>query len=167
MASRHPVDERQLANRILNWEQVQEMRLHGVAFGAHTMTHPVVSRLEAGRLSEELMASKKLLESRLGEPVDDFAFPFGKAEDIGNAAQSYLAQCGYRSAVSTVEGYNLPDADLFGLRRMQIGDESSIANFSCNLFRTFFGGPAAPRLSPAAPCAAPVAARDLMGLEGG
>lgn len=138
--SRHPVDEKRLANRMLNWEQVHEMRLGGVSFGAHTMTHPIVSRLEVNQFPAELMDSKKLLESRIGEPIDDFAFPFGKPEDIGTTARAYLGQCGYRSAVSTVEGYNLCDSDLLGLCRIQVNDCSSIEEFSFGLLRTFLSG---------------------------
>jgi peptidoglycan/xylan/chitin deacetylase (PgdA/CDA1 family) len=141
--SRYPVDEKRLANRMLNWKQVHEMRLAGVSFGAHTMTHPIVSRLDVSQFPAELMDSKQLLESRIGEPIDDFAFPFGKPEDISTTARAYLGQCGYRSAVSTVQGHNLSDSDLLGLRRIQVNDCSSIKEFSFGLLRTLLSGPAA------------------------
>ncbi|MGH8101396.1 MAG: polysaccharide deacetylase family protein, partial [Chthoniobacterales bacterium] len=109
-----------------------------------TMTHPAVSRLDESDLREELADSKHLIESRLQGPVVDFAFPFGKPEDISPAAQSYLAQCGYRSAVSTTEGYNYPGANPFSLRRMQIGDGAPIADFSLDLCLAFLMGQTMP-----------------------
>ena len=46
-SGRMPADG--LTDRMLNWTQVKEMQQQGIEFGAHTMTHPAMSRLEPAR----------------------------------------------------------------------------------------------------------------------
>ncbi len=126
-----------LSSRVLTWEEIHTMHQAGIAFGSHTLTHPVVSQLAPQELEQELGKSKYLLEKKLGIPVLDFAFPFGKASDCSSAALEMLSRCGYRSAVTTVPGVNTPAVNLFELRRLQVGFESSLARFAFDLGRAF------------------------------
>ena len=127
-----------LKERMLTWEQVRTMQDGGISFGSHTMTHPIVSQLDPAKLEKELAESKRVLEDRLGSPVRDFAYPFGKLADCGPLAAEVLARCGYRSAVTTVAGINTPGTSLFELRRVQVGEDSSLATFGFELGRLFF-----------------------------
>ncbi len=126
-----------LSSRVLTWEEIHTMHQAGIAFGSHTLTHPVVSQLTAQELEQELGASKCLLEKKLGNSVLDFAFPFGKASDCSAAALSTLARCGYRSAVTTVPGVNTSQVNPFELRRLQVGFDGSLARFAFDLGRAF------------------------------
>jgi peptidoglycan/xylan/chitin deacetylase (PgdA/CDA1 family) len=126
-----------LSSRVLTWEEIHIMHSAGITFGSHTLSHPVVSQLAPLELEQELGASKCLLEKKLRIPVLDFAFPFGKASDCSPAALEMLSRCGYRSAVTTVPGVNTPQANLFELRRMQVGVDGSMARFAFDLARAF------------------------------
>lgn len=140
-----------LRNRMLDWEQVREMQRAGVDFGAHTMTHPVVAQLAPADFQEELANSKMLLEEGLGRPVTDFAYPFGKLTDFSPTADEFIRCSGYRSAVTTIEGVNVPGSNLFSLRRTQVGDGVSLSMFAFNVARMFLDGEAdALSLQPAA-----------------
>ncbi len=126
-----------LSSRILTWEEIHTMHQAGITFGSHTLTHPVVSQLAPQELEQELGASKCLLEKKLGIPVLDFAFPFGKASDCSLAAIEMLSRSGYRSAVTTVPGVNTPGVNPFELRRLQVGFNGSLARFAFDLARAF------------------------------
>jgi peptidoglycan/xylan/chitin deacetylase (PgdA/CDA1 family) len=136
-----PAPQAELDSRILDWNQVHEMRRSGVDFGAHTMTHPSVSHLEGEAFTEELIRSKKLLESRLDSAVDDFAYPFGKDSDRSEQSETILRGAGYRSAVTTIDGYNTLGANLLQLRRQQIGNDRSISSFAFGISRLFLESP--------------------------
>jgi peptidoglycan/xylan/chitin deacetylase (PgdA/CDA1 family) len=127
-----------LKDRILDWGQVRSMQASGISFGAHTMTHPSVARVEAANFEEELGTSRSLLEAGLDASVEDFAYPFGKSNDCLAAGDDRLARCGYRSAVTTLEGINSFGADLFRLNRLLIGDDHSLSLFAFTLTRMFF-----------------------------
>jgi peptidoglycan/xylan/chitin deacetylase (PgdA/CDA1 family) len=131
-----PQDE--LAGRMLTWEQVRTMHRAGIAFGSHTMTHPVVSQLDSAELDRELGDSRSLLEAKLDAPVRDFAFPFGQPADCGRIGPAILAQKGYRSAATTSWGINRPGTDPYALRRVQIGEECSLPMFAFKLNQLFF-----------------------------
>jgi peptidoglycan/xylan/chitin deacetylase (PgdA/CDA1 family) len=128
----------ELTDRMLTWNQIRAMCRAGITFESHTMTHPVVSQLTAGQLESELRDSKHILAERTRRPVQHFAFPFGQPRDCGAAAIPVLLQAGYRSAATTVEGINAPGDNLFRLRRVQIGDERSLAMFAFKLNQLFF-----------------------------
>jgi peptidoglycan/xylan/chitin deacetylase (PgdA/CDA1 family) len=145
-----------LSSRVLTWEEIHAMHQAGIAFGSHTLTHPVVSQLAPHELEQELGASKCLLEKKLGIPVLDFAFPFGKGSDCSPAALEMLSRCGYRSAVTTVPGVNTPQVNPFELRRLQVGFDGSLARFAFDLGRAFLRGEELRALNvpPACPSAA-------------
>ena len=100
------------------------------------MTHPVVGRLEADERHAELSYSKRLLEGRLQQPVEHFAYPFGSVSDIDAETCSLMPGFGYQSAVSTVWGINVPNTNRFLLRRIG-GEVSSLPLFSFYLRQLF------------------------------
>ena len=126
---------------MLDWGQVLTMHRAGISFGAHTMSHPSVSRLNSQGLERELRESKRLLERGLGAPIEDFAYPFGKPEDRSLAAEEFLANCGYSSAVTTSEGFNIHGTSRFQLRRLSISDDWSLVDFAFNISRMFLETP--------------------------
>lgn len=131
-----------LEGRMLSWEHVRAMQRGGVFFAAHTMTHPSVSRLEPAAFHEEFVVTKQLLEDGLGAPVEDFAYPFGRPADVSSEARDFLARSGYRSAVTTIEGFNSTGGNLHMLNRLQIGDDRSMPWFAFGVARMFLEAPA-------------------------
>lgn len=127
----------ELAERMLTWSQIREMQYEGIDFGSHTVTHPVVSRLPVAGAEKELQESKRIMEERLDRPVKDFAYPFGQPADCGPVAEDLLRRAGYRSAATTSWGVNSPGGNSFQLRRIQIGEDSSLAMFAYRLNQIF------------------------------
>lgn len=136
--SRVPLSASDTCGAMVTWEQVREMQRGGVDFGAHTMTHPVVSRLHPEELRREVAESKWLIEQRLRAPIETFAFPFGKALDCGEGVSQVLATYGFRSAMTSILGVNEPGVDLFRIRRLGIGNYPTVAGFAFQLQRMFF-----------------------------
>ena len=99
------------------------------------MSHPVISRLSQSEMEWEILESKRLIEERLGSPVQHFAFPFGKQEECGEAALAILARGEFKSAATTEWGLNSPGTHPFYLRRVQIGEQTSLAMFAFQLNR--------------------------------
>src|SRR5688572_6933829 len=58
--------------RMLSWGEIAELQRAGVTFGAHTLSHPDLTRLPASQVEIELVRSKALLEVRLQAPVTTF-----------------------------------------------------------------------------------------------
>lgn len=100
-------------------EQLRQMAAAGVEIGAHTRTHADLGKiaLEA-ELFDEIVGSKRDLESLLDRPVRYFAFPFGLAENMSTAAFRIAFQAGLWGVCSAYGGYNMPGDDSFHLQRI-------------------------------------------------
>jgi hypothetical protein len=105
----------------LLWEEVREMADGGMEFGAHTRTHPVLSRaLSAGELTDEIGGSKRQIEQQLGRAVHHFCYPNGSNEDFGRDAVEAVRAANYHTAVTTESGLNYPGAKRFELARIGV-----------------------------------------------
>lgn len=108
----------------LSWDEVREMRGHGIGFGAHTHTHPILTRVSAAAGEREISVSRTTLERELGVPPRFFAYPNGERGDFDAGTRDLLIRNGFEAAVTLVPGSN-PLAgqrtDLFELRRHFVG----------------------------------------------
>lgn len=82
-------------DRMLSWEDARAMRACGVEFGAHTYSHPWLSKLPWEEAKEEIERSRLDLKEKLGIERPPFCFPAGKYTP---ALQDLLPQLGLRSA---------------------------------------------------------------------
>ena len=106
----------------LSWSETSEMVRSGlVSIGSHTHTHVIMSRCEPARAADELRVSKHIIEERLGVLCDLFCYPNGRRGDFNSTTRGLLRAHGFSSALTTVYGNNGSDADLFELRRYNLG----------------------------------------------
>jgi peptidoglycan/xylan/chitin deacetylase (PgdA/CDA1 family) len=102
---------------MLDWDRVRAMRRSGVRFGAHTVTHPILSRVTPERARDEVVESKREIERALGEEVALFAYPNGRPEDFTDETVALVRASGFRAAVTTRFGANESGSDPFRFRR--------------------------------------------------
>jgi peptidoglycan/xylan/chitin deacetylase (PgdA/CDA1 family) len=63
---------------MLSWRQVRELCHYGIEIGAHTLSHPDLTRLAVSQARDEIVRSKEIIQDILGAPVTSFAYPFGR-----------------------------------------------------------------------------------------
>ena len=99
---------------MLNWREIKEMNMERITFGAHTLTHPDLTRLPLDRVEAEICGSKTIIEDALSTQVSSFAYPYGRynrrCRDI---VQQYFA-----CACSDKLGLVTTDSDLYALERV-------------------------------------------------
>lgn len=104
------------------WSEAAEMQRSGlITFGSHTHTHPILSRCEPGHAERELRTSKAIIEDRLGVSCNEFCYPNGRAGDFSAATGDLVRAQGFTCALTTVYGMNGRGADLFELKRYNLG----------------------------------------------
>jgi peptidoglycan/xylan/chitin deacetylase (PgdA/CDA1 family)/folate-dependent phosphoribosylglycinamide formyltransferase PurN len=89
----------------LNWTQLAAMRDQGYEIGSHTRTHFDCASEDPRELAPEIVASKRDLETQLGDTVEYFSFPFGLPENVSEAAARLAAQT-YAYVLSAAGGDN-------------------------------------------------------------
>ena len=107
---------------MLTWDHVREMASAGIEFGAHTVTHPILSRLSPARQREEIEGSVQRVRDETGQPAVVFAYPNGRRGDFDELSRSCLRRVGVTTAVTTELGTNDPEADRLALCRQPMWD---------------------------------------------
>jgi peptidoglycan/xylan/chitin deacetylase (PgdA/CDA1 family) len=111
----------------LRWDEVRGMARHGIEFGAHTRSHPILARIEQeAPLRAEIEDSKRRIEEELGFPVRHFCYPNGEPGDFTDAAVACLEQAGFRTAVTTTPGMNSASEPRFRLKRFGMEPDSPL-----------------------------------------
>lgn len=98
-----------------------------VEIGAHTMTHPVLSRTDTAHARQEITESRQALEKLLGK-VRYFAYPYGGSDDYTALHRQMCIDAGYEAAFSAKMGAVIRNTDRFEIPRMGIGGEMRIAD---------------------------------------
>jgi peptidoglycan/xylan/chitin deacetylase (PgdA/CDA1 family) len=109
----------------LDWQEAREMQGHGMAFGSHTHSHEVLTKLSPESQREEARLSRQILERELNQRIDILAYPVGLKHCFSAETVSALEQTGYKAAFSFYGGTNLPGKiQPFNVRRYGVADQS-------------------------------------------
>lgn len=100
-------------------EQVAALAGAGMEVGAHTVHHPILSRLDDAAAEGEIRQSKVYLEEICGRSVTSFAYPNGRpGRDFGRTHVEMVKAAGYRQAVTTAYGCATPTTDPLQIPRL-------------------------------------------------
>jgi peptidoglycan/xylan/chitin deacetylase (PgdA/CDA1 family) len=114
----------------VTWEELKQILREGVEVGAHTKTHPILSRIDdVEKIREEIEGCKLRIEEELGQEVLHFCYPNGKLADIHKLTVEIVKQCGFRTAVTSERGLNFSGADPFLLRRIGVEPDGATHYF--------------------------------------
>lgn len=120
--------------------QVQALQRGGMQVGAHTVSHPILAKLDERQARREMVDSKACLEQLLDRPVTLFAYPNGKPGSDYSAASVALARAaGFAAGLSTVSGSATAKSDVFQLPRFTPWDRTRLrfgARLLLNLTRS-------------------------------
>ena len=123
-------------------EQVRALHAAGMEIGAHTLSHPILAKVDHAQAEHEIAESRIHLESIIGAPVRFFAYPNGRpGQDYVADHVRMVKRSGYEAAVCTAWGVARPRADLFQLPRFTPWDRTS-GRFLIRLFGNTFRAPA-------------------------
>ena len=116
--------------RLLDAHGLQEVMIRGIEVGAHSRTHPDLTRLPDRELDEEIAGSRQDL-ARLGLPLPRFfAYPYGAQDErVQRAAQ----RAGFTAAFTVAPGKVLPGQDPYRLPRIEIFREDQGWRFRLKL----------------------------------
>lgn len=119
---------------ILSWEEVEALdREPLITIGAHTIDHYPLAQLDDRELRRQLIASREELESRLGHPIEHFAYPFGRAEHAAEREFAAAQAAGFVSAVTTRPGHWQRHSPLHALPRLAVDFSDTMDDFRWKL----------------------------------
>ena len=106
---------------ISSWDEVKEMSENGIDFGAHTITHPILTKVSPDQMRYEITQSKKEIVEKLGRPVTSFSYPNGMPADYNSETINILKMNGFTCAVTGIPRMVALKSDLYELGRIEPG----------------------------------------------
>jgi len=104
----------------------------GLAVGAHTLRHPVLSTLPEAEQECEIADGAARLAAMAGRPATHFSYPYGSAGQFTDRTVDLVRQAGFATAVTTIEGLAGAGIDLLRLPRHLVRDWDA-ATFAARL----------------------------------
>jgi peptidoglycan/xylan/chitin deacetylase (PgdA/CDA1 family) len=90
----------------MSWDHAKEMVSSGMDIGSHTINHAILAHLSEEKQFEEVSNSKKIIEAKLGERIDSFAYPIGGINTYTATTIKALEKAGYIVGFNFVSGIN-------------------------------------------------------------
>lgn len=114
----------------MTWDDVREMRRNGMTIGGHTVTHPILARLDEHDQRQEIFGCKARLEEELDEPMRYFSYPVGGADCFDERTRGILTEAGVELAFSFYGGYrSYRRWDPFDVQRRSVAQVASMPYF--------------------------------------
>jgi peptidoglycan/xylan/chitin deacetylase (PgdA/CDA1 family) len=86
----------------LTWDQIKEMSKDPlVEIGAHTINHHALSKLTDAAAHKEIEGSRNKIESKIGQKVEHFCYPFGTSNEVGEREFEIVKNCSFKTSTTT------------------------------------------------------------------
>lgn len=122
----------------LTWNKILELSKDKlVTIGAHTISHPNLSRISSDNSLAEISESRKILEEKINLPVYHFAYPYGGINEVSYREITFTNKCGYRTASSTNFGFINNRVDLHCLPRAALTNNLEFSKLRMQMWKFF------------------------------
>ena len=89
---------------VLSWNEIKKMDKNGIDFGAHTVNHPILTKVTLDEAKWEIVNSKNIIEEVLERKINSFAYPNGQNDDFNKRILSLVKNSGFNCSVSFLPG---------------------------------------------------------------
>jgi peptidoglycan/xylan/chitin deacetylase (PgdA/CDA1 family) len=113
-------DAHPAADGFMTWAMAREMAQDGIVFGAHTVSHRLMTTLTPDELRDEVRRSRDVVKRELGRSALAFCYPNG---DFNRAVIEEVEGAGFTHSFSTQSGSVSSDADRFSIKRVNIQED--------------------------------------------
>jgi peptidoglycan/xylan/chitin deacetylase (PgdA/CDA1 family) len=127
LAARYHVDIAQICQQqCLTWDQIGELAKDPlVTIGAHTVNHPILTKIPTAKVTAELKMSRAVIEGAIGTAPAHFAYPFGQRYSAGVREFRIARDLGFKTALTTRPGVIFPEHinQLWSLPRISLNGD--------------------------------------------
>lgn len=112
---------------LCDWDDLLELQGRGVSVQSHGQSHRRFSDLRPEERALELEHSKNVLEAKLQQSVELFAFPYGDDAGLPPELHEALRRTGYVAAFGYGGGpFSFPVTDPYRLERVAMGPDTDL-----------------------------------------
>jgi peptidoglycan/xylan/chitin deacetylase (PgdA/CDA1 family) len=112
---------------MMNDDQVGRLHSAGIEIGAHTVTHPILTRIDRATARKEMLECKRRLADLTSGDVTSFAYPNGApSRDYNHDHVGLAKECGFELALTTAWGTASAGVDEYQLPRISPWDRGTL-----------------------------------------
>jgi peptidoglycan/xylan/chitin deacetylase (PgdA/CDA1 family) len=127
----------------MTWDMARELLAAGMTVGGHTVSHPILARLDEDAQRAEVDGCRARLEAELGIPMRWFSYPNGDRSSFDARSRAIVAAAGVELAFAFHPGFVRRGAgwDPYALPRIAVGPRTAGAAFAATVtLPQVFGG---------------------------
>lgn len=113
-------------NNFMDLDQIRALAAAGWEIGSHSLSHQELTK-NPDRERDEIVESRKKLQSLLDIPILSFAYPYGVTD---RSSVDYARFAGYSAAMGLGNSSLQSDRNLFYLYRMEVNRNTDLAAFA-------------------------------------
>jgi peptidoglycan/xylan/chitin deacetylase (PgdA/CDA1 family) len=123
------------AEQWMTWRMARELLAAGMTVGGHTVSHPILARLDEDAQHAEVVACRARLEAELGIPMRWFSYPNGDRGSFDARTRAIVAEAGVELAFAFHAGFvRRGDAwDPYALPRIAVGPRTAGPAFAATV----------------------------------
>jgi peptidoglycan/xylan/chitin deacetylase (PgdA/CDA1 family) len=118
---------------MLNLSELRQLSESGMCIGAHTRSHPVLSRASEDMTWSEISANRTEIERCLNRQVWALAYPFGDAASVTRRELEMAERAGFTCAFVNFGGGLGARNPLFALPRVHVTGSMRLAEFEAHV----------------------------------
>ena len=113
--------------RVLDIEDLISLQERGFALYSHTLSHPFLSKLDTGRMREELVESRRRLGALLGREIEAVSYPHG---DYNHTVLQEAKKAGYTLGFTVDPRMICAQTDPMAIGRFSVSPGEGLFTFS-------------------------------------
>jgi peptidoglycan/xylan/chitin deacetylase (PgdA/CDA1 family) len=104
----------------MGWKEAKDLVVQGMEIGSHTLTHPILSQLDAVQHKKEIVDSKLILEERLNCEINSIAYPVGRYYCYNQKSFEYSVSAGYKIGFNNELGFHRSISNSLDINRFSV-----------------------------------------------
>jgi hypothetical protein len=117
----------------LDWDEVRRLQSCGFEIASHTVTHPILSRLQPAQLDFELTESKARIEREVEAECPWIVYPNGEKDDITPEVTEAVARTGYKLGFTLTGSFVSPADHALALSRIAVPGHERLSVFESRI----------------------------------
>ena len=118
---------------MLSGPELRQLAAGDMCIGAHTLSHPMLSRAPEELAWSEIFQGRRSLEQALGRVIWALAYPFGNPGSITQREQEMAERAGFKCAFLNFGGGLGAENPLFALPRVHVTSDMGLAEFEAHV----------------------------------
>ncbi len=120
-------DDRELTDALyMTWDDVRALSEAGVEIGGHTVSHPILAKLDSELQAAEIQGCADSLARGMGRAPTSFAYPFGRNWDYDESSIAAARAAGFTTATTTHAGVHVKGDDRYRIPRVMIDEDAQL-----------------------------------------